>query len=51
MPNQAQLRQQITEKIISIESRMSGADAPSASRLSEQDREIISRYKQRHGPG
>ena len=39
---------QITEKIITMESRMAGADAPSASRLSEQDREILDRFKQRN---
>ena len=43
---------QITEKITSMESRMAGADGPSASRLSEQDHEILKRFKSRHGlPG
>lgn len=40
---------QITEKITSMESRMAGANGPSASRLSEQDHEILKRFKSRHG--
>ena len=43
---------QITEKIITMESRMAGTDGPTAARLSEQDHEIIKRFKSRHGlPG
>ncbi len=40
---------QITEKITSMESRMAGADGPTAARLSEQDHEILKRFKSRHG--
>ena len=42
---------QITEKIITMESRMAGADAPAASRLSEQDHEILDRFKRRNRVG
>lgn len=40
---------QITEKITSMASRMAGADGPMAARLSEQDHEILERFKNRHG--
>lgn len=40
---------QITEKITNMESRMAGADGPTAARLSEQDHEILKRFKSRHG--
>lgn len=40
---------QITEKITSMESRMAGAEASTAARLSEQDHEILKRFKSRHG--
>ena len=42
---------QITEKIIVIERRLVGADAPSPKQLSEQDREILNRFKRRYGVG
>ena len=43
---------QITEKIITMESRMAGTGGPTAARLSEQDHEILKRFKSRHGlPG
>ncbi len=42
---------QITEKIIAIERRLVGADAPSPKQLSEQDREILNRFKRRYGVG
>ena len=43
---------QITEKITTMESRMAGTDGPTAARLSEQDHEILKRFKSRHGlPG
>lgn len=43
---------QITEKITTMESRMAGTDGPTAERLSEQDHEILKRFKSRHGlPG
>ena len=42
---------QITEKIITMESRVAGADGPTATRLSEQDHEILERFKARHGQG
>lgn len=40
---------QITEKITTMESRMAGADGPTTARLSEQDHEILERFKSRHG--
>jgi len=40
---------QITEKITSMESRIAGTDMPTAARLSEQDHEILQRFKSRHG--
>ena len=40
---------QITEKITSMESRIAGTDMPTAARLSEQDHEILKRFKSRHG--
>ena len=40
---------QITEKITNMESRLAGADGPTAARLSEQDHEILERFKSRHG--
>ncbi len=38
---------QITEKIIAIERRLAGADAPTPNQLNEQDREILDRFKRR----
>ena len=42
---------QITEKIIAMERRVSGADAPTPDQLNEQDRDILDRFKRRHGVG
>ena len=40
---------QISEKIITIERRLAGADDPTSSQLSEQDRDILDRFKRRYG--
>ena len=40
---------QISEKIITIELRLAGADDPTSSQLSEQDRDILDRFKRRYG--
>ena len=40
---------QITEKITNMESRMAGPEVPTAARLSEQDHEILERFKNRYG--
>jgi len=40
---------QITEKITTMERRMAGTEGPTAARLSEQDHEILKRFKSRHG--
>ena len=40
---------QITEKITSMESRIAGRHVSTAARLSEQDHEILKRFKSRHG--
>ncbi len=42
---------QITEKIIAMERRVAGADAPTPAQLNEQDREILKRFKRLHGVG
>ncbi len=42
---------QITEKIISIERQLAGADAPTPAQLNEQDREILNRFKRRFRVG
>ena len=42
---------QITEKIISIERQLGGADAPTPAQLNEQDREILDRFKRRFHVG
>lgn len=42
---------QISEKIIAIERRLAGADAPTANQLDEHDREILDRFKRRYGVG
>ena len=42
---------QITEKIISIERQLGGADAPTPAQLNEQDREILDRFKRRFRVG
>ena len=42
---------QITEKIIAMERRVAGADAPTPAQLNEQDREILNRFKRRCGVG
>ena len=40
---------QITEKIIAMERRLAGAAAPTPRQLNEQDRDILDRFKRRHG--
>ena len=40
---------QITEKIIAMERRVAGAEAPTPAQLSEQDRDILDRFKRRYG--
>ena len=42
---------QITEKIIAMERRLVGAAAPTPRQLNEQDRDILDRFKRRHGVG
>ncbi len=42
---------QITEKIIAMERRLAGAAAPTPEKLSEQDRDILDRFKRRYGVG
>ena len=42
---------QITEKIIAMERRLAGAAAPTPRQLNEQDRDILDRFKRRHGVG
>ena len=42
---------QITEKIIAMERRLAGAAAPTPHQLNEQDRDILDRFKRRHGVG
>lgn len=42
---------QITEKIIAIERRVAGADAPTHAEINEQDRDILDRFKRRYGMG
>ena len=40
---------QISEKIITIERRLAGTDDPTSTQLSEQDRDILDRFKRRYG--
>ena len=40
---------QINEKIIAMERRVAGADAPTPAQLSEQDHDILDRFKRRYG--
>ena len=40
---------QISEKIITIERRLAGADDPTSTQFSEQDRDILDRFKHRYG--
>ncbi len=40
---------QITEKIIAMERRLAGAAAPTPLQLTEQDRDILDRFKHRYG--
>ena len=42
---------QITEKIIAIERGLAGTQAPTPAQLSEQDREILERFKRHCGVG
>ncbi len=42
---------QITEKIIAMERRLACAAAPTPRQLNEQDRDILDRFKRRHGVG
>lgn len=40
---------QISEKIVAIERRLAGIEAPTRTQLDEEDRAILDRFKQRHG--